>query len=169
MTEAPPSAKDVDKDLQCYVPVEYSEGAPNRDGSQYYDVDLSWVPETAGLRRVATLCYPAAYRTFCVMEAIGGVIVRSCGLDQSRYQYAVDEYHRRERVKREKEQTRIARNDQKELNKGFGGIDDDDDDCPDAPYVPPVYTERVSVDVTKTGPAIQRDLNDASRGHESAV
>lgn len=71
---------------------------------RYYDADFTWVP--AGLlRRSVVACYPVGKKVVNTMEWIGGKVVHICGLDQSRFQYAVDEYYRQQR-KKQAEETR---------------------------------------------------------------
>lgn len=106
----------------------------DRTGGNYYDADVSWIPTTA-LKKVARAAYPACTRTLQVMESIGGVIVNTFGLNQSRFQYAVDEYHRRERVRLEKEQMQYQKEREKMLDRLRRGIDvissSDDDEVDD--------------------------------------
>lgn len=111
------------------------EGAPlppsNAGDGDYYDVNLDWVP-TATLRKTAKFVYPACNRCLQVMESIGGVMVNVLGLNQSRFQYAVDEYNRRERVRIEKEQLAYQKERDRILERARRGLDAEDDDEDDA-------------------------------------
>jgi hypothetical protein len=83
------------------------------------------------------------------MESIGGVIVNTFGLNQSRFQYAVDEYHRRERIRIEKEQQVYKRERQRILERARQGLDndddaEDDDDVDSASYYCPPMPHLVS-------------------------
>ena len=93
----------------------------------YYDVNVSWIP-TQPLRNAASYCYPFCYRVLGIMEGIGGVIVNTFGLNQSRFQYAVDEFHRRERVKKDREELRRKRARERFLERASRGADEYDED-----------------------------------------
>lgn len=124
---------------------------PSETTHSYRDVDFSWIP-TITLQKTAKFVYPVCNRTMQVMENIGGVIVHTFGLNQSRFQYAVDEYHRRERARVEKEQMAYKQERQRVLERARQGLDDDDeeDDAEDSggsgrycPPMPPLVSERV--------------------------
>ncbi|CUG90205.1 Hypothetical protein, putative [Bodo saltans] len=126
----------------------------HEDVNDYRDVDFTWIPTNA-LRTTARYVYPVCNRTVQIMEAIGGVIVNTFGLNQSRFQYAVDEYNRRERVRIEKEQmvyqkerNRILEAARQGLdNDTYGGGEDEEDESEAnrryCPPMPPLVSERV--------------------------
>ena len=108
----------------------------------YYDADFTWIGNNT-IRSAAKTVYPAAYRAYVICDWIGEKVANGLGLTSSRFQYAVDEYHRLERKKQRK--VELARQQELEAirEKGLlGTIEDDDDD--DLPYVPPVVTQKVT-------------------------
>lgn len=105
-------------------------------GNGYYDVNVGWIP-TQPLRTAVSYCYPFCYRVLGIMEGIGGVIVNTFGLNQSRFQYAVDEFHRRERVKKDREELRRKRARERFLERASRGadeLDEEDDEEMDDEY-----------------------------------
>ena len=71
--------------------------------SQYYDTDFSWI-QVQSVRVGAQQIFPYVCKVVSVMDSIGGVVARGLGLTNSRFQYAVDEYYRRERRRLRKEE-----------------------------------------------------------------
>ncbi len=111
----------------------------------YYDVDLGWIKNPSA-RRVARAVYPVCQRVLTVMESIGEKVVNIFGLNSSRFQYAVDEYERRERLKQEKIDLEREKERRRILEKGLQGIEADvadDDDNIDIPYAPPLEVLKV--------------------------
>jgi hypothetical protein len=129
----------------------YEAGPTEAEANDYRDVDFTWIPTNA-LRNTARYVYPACNRTVQIMEAIGGVIVNTFGLNQSRFQYAVDEYNRRERARVEKEQLAYQKERQRILEAARQGLDndtyEDDEEEGEAtrrycPPMPQLVSERV--------------------------
>lgn len=111
----------------------------------YYDVDLEWI-KFKPVRSVAKAVYPVCQRTLGVMEYIGEKVVNLLGLNQSRFQYAVDEQIRRDRIKQEKLDLERERERQKILDIGLQGIEAAVDTDDDIPYAPPLMVTKVLVD-----------------------
>lgn len=108
----------------------------SRDGSsnaKYYDTDFQWIGNKS-VRKGVTTVYPYAHRVYLGMEWLGGKIADGLGITQSRFQYAVDEYNRRERRKRDKEALERERMLQRARELG------EEDEEP-MPYAPPVLLE----------------------------
>lgn len=129
-------------DPEPYVTV---GAAPPESGAQYYDANFEWIPN-GPLRTGAKAVYPAAYKTYLVMDWIGEKVAWVLGATQSRFQYAVDEHHRQERRKARKEELerqRLLEKARRHGIPGLGGDNDDDDDDAGCPYVPPVITTNV--------------------------
>ena len=80
------------------------------------------------------------------MEYIGEKVVNVLGLNSSRFQYAVDEYNRRERIKREKVDLELQRERQRIIDLGLQGIEADVNTTEDIPYAPPLEVLKVPVD-----------------------
>jgi hypothetical protein len=133
-------------------PTSAAAGPSTVDGGGYYDVSFDWI-KNESLRVGVTRVYPYACKVVGVMEWIGGKVANATGLTQSRFQYAVDEYYRRERKRHEKELLEEAILVQRARERGLlrksvvrpDGtveiVDDDSDD--DVPYAPPVVTRSV--------------------------
>ena len=106
----------------------------------YYDADFSWFG--AGdtyAKRAAKALYPAAMAALGSMEWVGEKVVSTFGLDQSRFQYAVDEFDRQERRRLHKEQQILNARSEAYRQRGLReGMDDPDEDISDIPYAPPI-------------------------------
>lgn len=106
---------------------------------QYYDVSFDWVgnqPVRTGLVKA----YPYARKVVDGMDWLGGKVANALGLTSSRFQYAVDEYWRREKKKHRKDM--LERQLQEERERAARSALDDDDDVP---YAPPVVTQEIIV------------------------
>lgn len=100
---------------------------------EYYDAKLDWVTERFYLRKTAEAVYPYAQKAFRFMDKLGGKFAHGLGLTSSRFQYALDEYNRRERKMYEKMERENAK--EKAIKHQQGLVDEDDSRMP---YVPPV-------------------------------
>jgi hypothetical protein len=151
----PPAASYVNATPTDSRRVEVNDG----EEQGYYDTNLNWVPE-GKLRTCARYVYPVAYKTYLFMDWVGGKVAYAIGANQSRFQYAVDEYYRQERKKARKEAVERQRRIDRERRAGMLAEEDesegDDDEQelmeaggsggtsgkkrPHIPYVPPVLT-----------------------------
>ena len=142
-------------------PIPAVSGAPQpaeaaRGPSGYYDVNFDWVP-TSTLRSGARTVYPTLHKVYCAMDYIGEKLANGLGLTQSRYQYAVDEYNRREERKRRKAEMERQRKMEEEIANGFMSYDEDANDENDGlgiPYVPPLVTTRVEASASLQQPLL---------------
>ena len=77
---------------------------------QYYDTTaLDWLPANGKIRSAAETIFPYAQKALKGMDWLGGKIANGLGLTSSRFQYAIDEYERRERRHLEREAMSRAR------------------------------------------------------------
>ena len=74
------------------------------------------------------------------MEWIGGKVSWLFGLENSRFQYAVDEYNRQKEMKAYRETMAAKHKQEVYLAKGLEGMDDPSDDVSDLPYLPTPFT-----------------------------
>lgn len=111
---------------------------------RYYDANFDWIPAGV-LRSSARVVYPACNRVLGVMEGIGGFFANLLGLNESRFQYAVDEMRRRERAKAEREAAEFRRERQRALEHDLVGLDDDSADTSGVPYAPALVLEKESL------------------------
>ena len=109
----------------------------------YYDTNLDWISNPT-LNKCARTVYPAAYKTYCIMEWIGGKVAYCIGATQSRFQYAIDEYNRLERRRLRKEEQERQMMLDKARRAGMAAEEEDsdveDEDQLHIPYVRPVLT-----------------------------
>lgn len=121
------------------------EEAPAAAGAkeeQYFDANFDWIANEK-LRNGAKYVYPVAYKVYVVMDWIGEKVAYALGATQSRFQYAVDEYHRQERRNARKAELERQRMLEKARRQGIAGGDAGDDRDGSCPYVPPVITTEV--------------------------
>jgi hypothetical protein len=115
------------------------------DRAAYYDVSFDWI-KMESVRVGATTVYPYVCRVVSWMDWLGGKVASGTGLTSSRFQYAVDEYYRRERKRERREKEEEAILLQRARDRGLlrKTRDDDDEDEDDVPYAPPLVTHRVA-------------------------
>ena len=112
---------------------------------EYYDATFDWITN-AKLKAAAKVVYPAANASYHLMQRIGETVSWVLGLQQSRFQYAVDEANAIERKKEQKWRREREAEKEKIRAHGLQPMDNEDDkDMSDAPYEPPISTVTVVV------------------------
>lgn len=152
-SHADPAAATADGDANTALLKPEGRKLADTAGSEhYYDADFSWI-KVQSVKVGAQRIFPYVCKVADVMDSIGGVVARGLGLTNSRFQYAVDEYYRRERRKLRKEEQERQREMQRKREEGL--LDEDDEALP---YCPPIVTQRVKVEVAP--PAAKEESTD---------